>query len=521
MATEKECGVCEMKQLLIPILTLSLVACGGGGGGGSPATTPTPPTNGGGTTPPVTPPTPPVEVLPLFNDVPLTLFDVASDFTECTNPAGANIQFVLPVIINADKYSDYIVHLWCGAPGVGTGNSDVLTDATPDMLVAYLSDDSGNYYKANYEVFGETHPSLGGASRKYSQGDINGDGVPDFAFAMNWEDGRSQADATTNFAETQAVLLSNTSYSVDPQYDIVKLGKPTWAHAVSIVDNTVMFAGFMANDFQAFRYTGTEWIDVQAEYDIPRRANFANGFTTTGADVIVGNDYDVANNRSGMSLHARNDQQQWQLQDSYWFDVIDSVPFINWTGDIGYSDIVQIGDKKYFGAAIDAFCVNGDTLVAKISAAATQDGEVISGVQYSQNDLLPAGFFQVFNIANNKLELMENVLQDQVTNANFNFFSCDDVTGDSRMDIVQQSFSMQPLDTRETGGVPDIYVNNGADQLYRYDTTEFPTLSDTTAPAQGYFTDVTNNGTPDLVVYALSSGRFSNIEIYTTNDYIK
>jgi hypothetical protein len=485
MATEKECGVCEMKQLLIPILTLSLVACGGGGSS-SPATTPTPPTNGGGTTPPVTPPTPPVEVLPLFNDVPLTLFDVASDFTECTNPAGANIQFVLPVMINADKYSDYIVHLWCGAEQVvATGNSDVLTDATPDMLVAYLSDDSGNYYKANYEVFGETHPSLGGASRKYSQGDINGDGVPDFAFAMNWEDGRSQADATTN------------------------------------LDNTVMFAGFMANDFQAFRYTGTEWIDVQAEYDIPRRANFANGFTTTGADVIVGNDYDVANNRSGMSLHARNDQQQWQLQDSYWFDVIDSVPFINWTGDIGYSDIVQIGDKKYFGAAIDAFCVNGDTLVAKISAAATQDGEVISGVQYSQNDLLPAGFFQVFNIANNKLELMENVLQDQVTNANFNFFSCDDVTGDSRMDIVQQSFSMQPLDTRETGGVPDIYVNNGADQLYRYDTTEFPTLSDTTAPAQGYFTDVTNNGTPDLVVYALSSGRFSNIEIYTTNDYIK
>ena len=147
------------------------------------------------------------EPIALFNSDPITLLDAASYYSNaCNNPS---FQFLIPTKINEDAYTDFIAHYWC----------DSLTPAeydiapTADALVAYVSDNFGEYKIDNVNVFGEINPKLGGASRKYARGDINEDGKDDFAFAINWEDGRASFNyqsMISNYAKP-AVLLSNDS----------------------------------------------------------------------------------------------------------------------------------------------------------------------------------------------------------------------------------------------------------------------------------------------------------------------
>jgi len=170
-----------MKKLPKIGLTLCLVtlfvACGGGGN-----------SSGSGNTNNST-----VDV----NNNPILQTIVISDASEyykdkCATPS---IQFVIPVKLNSDNLQDFIVHYWCSQP-LPWGRE--MTTATPDALVAQVSQSDGTYKVSNEQVFGSKLYGLGGASRKFVRGDINGDGRDDFAFAMNWEDGRLAANPITN-----------------------------------------------------------------------------------------------------------------------------------------------------------------------------------------------------------------------------------------------------------------------------------------------------------------------------------
>jgi len=116
-----------------------------------------------------------------------------------------SIQFVIPVNINNDDWEDFIVHQWCDLYRDKFG--EVISEPTPDLIVVYLSNGDGTYRNGNIDVFGEDIPSLGGASRKFDRGDVNGDGRDDFAFAMNWEDGRS-GDPWEYSRAAPAIILS-------------------------------------------------------------------------------------------------------------------------------------------------------------------------------------------------------------------------------------------------------------------------------------------------------------------------
>ena len=92
------------------------------------------------------------EPIALFNSDPITLLDAASYYsTACNNPS---FQFLIPTKINEDTYTDFIAHYWC----------DSLTPAeydiapTADALVAYVSDNFGEYKIDNVNVFGEINP---------------------------------------------------------------------------------------------------------------------------------------------------------------------------------------------------------------------------------------------------------------------------------------------------------------------------------------------------------------------------
>ena len=238
-----------MKNILKNNLIFYLIILSGCGGGTS---SPLPIDNSNQISEPIT----------LFNSDPITLLDAASYYSNaCNNPS---FQFLIPTKINEDAYTDFIAHYWC----------DSLTPAeydiapTADALVAYVSDNFGEYKIDNVNVFGEINPKLGGASRKYARGDINEDGKDDFAFAINWEDGRASFNyqsMISNYAKP-AILLSN-----DSGYQVIRLGTEDWGHSVQIKDNKVFFAGHSS---QVFELIESNWINISDSYDNLSFASF-------------------------------------------------------------------------------------------------------------------------------------------------------------------------------------------------------------------------------------------------------
>ena len=71
-----------------------------------------------------------------------------------------------------DSHQDLLIHYWCGPDNFGTA----IKTPTRDALAALINDGSGNFTLNNIEVFGASFAQLGGAARKYSCGDLNGDG---------------------------------------------------------------------------------------------------------------------------------------------------------------------------------------------------------------------------------------------------------------------------------------------------------------------------------------------------------
>jgi len=189
--------------------------------------------------------------------------------------AQPSIQFAIPVDINNDGWEDFMVHQWCDLYRDKFG--DVIQNPTPDLIVVHLSNGDGTYRDGNQEVFGEDIPSLGGASRKYDRGDLNGDGRDDFAFAMNWEDGRN-GDPWEYSRASPAIILSKG----ETEYEVVKVGTPDWGHAVTIVEHDngnvdALFAGFTGIGLQAYRYSSEGWLDVKDDYP-PENIMSEDGF---------------------------------------------------------------------------------------------------------------------------------------------------------------------------------------------------------------------------------------------------
>ena len=101
---------------------------------------------------------------------------------------------------------------------------------------------------------------------------------------------------------------------------------------------------------------------------------------------------------------------------------------------------------------------------------------------------------------------------------NFNFFDCEDVNGDGHPDLVAQVFSQPWNDmSNNNGGVPQVYINEGDNDFYNLDTSEWPVYSNELADTQGYLHDIDNNGTFDLVMFGLTTEQSDHVEIYLTN----
>ena len=438
------------------------------------------------------------EPIALFNSDPIILLDAASYYSNaCNNPS---CQVLIPTKINEDAYTDFIAHYW----------GDSLTPAeydvapTADALVAYVSDNFGGYKIDNVGVFGEINPKLGGASRKYARGDLNADGKDDFAFAINWEDGRASFNyqsMISNYAKP-AILLSN-----DSGYQVIRLGTEDWGHSVQIKDNKVFFAGHSS---QVFELSGSNWINISDSYDNLSFASF-----------LIFDEFIINSVRKefsqGLELIKDN-----KVISSIMIEESFKVNFESWNnaGSNNFSElgVYNIQGKNYFHGMISEMCKKDDIIVATINASKLISGEIEEGGYYSESETIPVVIFSFYEIFNDSLmELDIDIINEEI-NHNFNFFDCIDVNNDQSKDIIAQVFSEQWNDQDNNKGVPEVYINDNG-RYFNLDTSSWPVYS-YVDDSQGYLYDIDDNSTPDLIVFPLKINTSGSIEIYTTNKNI-
>ena len=472
-----------MKYLYQALSVLLIINCGGGGGSSSDSL-------------PV-----PAQVIapqPLFKESPIKLIDAVSYYSSaCNQPS---FQFLIPTKINDDTYIDFIAHFWCDSSTPTEFDDQPVEDA----LVAYLSDGFGGYNIDNLDVFGSVSAKLGGASRKYSRGDLNGDGKDDFAFAMNWEDGRAAYDydsMVANYAQP-SILMSHES-----GYKIERIGKPDWGHSVQIKGSKVLFGGHSS---QAFELIDSTWVDISEQFTDLSFASF-----------LVFDDYIInsvrRNGLQGLELLEKNTViSSLMIEESF------KVNFESWnntgTGNYDELGVYNIRGENYFHGMTTEMCRQDDLIIATINASKLKSGEIIEGGYYSETETDPVVLFAFYQIENKALVEKQIEIIGEEINHNFNFFDCIDVNNDNMSDIVAQVFSQPWNDQDNNQGVPEVYINSGG-SYFNLDTSTWPVYS-VNDGSQGYLSDVDSNGTFDLVMFPLKANISGDIEIFLSNKNI-
>jgi hypothetical protein len=473
----------KMKYLYQALSLLLIINCGGGGSSSSDSL-------------PV--PSQVIAPQPLFKESPIKLIDAVSYYSQaCNQPS---FQFLIPTKINDDTYIDFIAHFWCDS------STPTEFDDRPveDALVAYLSDGFGGYNIDNLDVFGSVSAKLGGASRKYSRGDLNGDGKDDFAFAMNWEDGRAAYDydsMVANYAQP-SILMSHES-----GYKIERIGKPDWGHSVQIKGTKVLFGGHSS---QAFELIDSTWVDISEQFTDLSFASF-----------LVFDDYIInsvrRNGLQGLELLEKNIViSSLMIEESF------KVNFESWnntgTGNYDELGVYNIRGENYFHGMTTEMCRQDDLIIATINASKLKSGEIIEGGYYSETETDPVVLFAFYQIENKELVEKQIEIIGEEINHNFNFFDCIDVNNDNMSDIVAQVFSQPWNDQDNNQGVPEVYINSGG-SYFNLDTSTWPVYS-VNDGSQGYLSDVDSNGTFDLVMFPLKANISGDIEIFLSNKNI-
>lgn len=430
--------------------------------------------------------------------------------SQCDSPA---IFFTIPTDLNQDSHKDLLIHYWCGSQNFGS----VDTTPTEDALAALINDGEGNFTLQNTEIFGASLAQLGGAARKYSSGDLNGDGVEDFSFAMNWEDGRSSNDVT-DIATEPAVILSQT----DGTYVVERLGVPDWGHATEIINNPdgtrdALFAGFVGGvGPQSFTWLEGIWADSSDNYP------------STSYAVTLGSSEDS----SGTTEHLFGSgggsvpnidmlsriNGSWELTSRHEINRLFQVDWYAWNDTLGPVDVVEVNGERYFMGAYFQTCTasnlfenNDRYLIAQVSSAST-DEEIVEGQVYDQDDTRNVSILQFFKIDGNQLILVESPIVDEEIDINANFFDCSDINGDGMADVVMYAYTQPWANSRENaGGKPIVYVNDGSGSLIRKSLEAIPGHSTAGENGMGpslqsIVHDMNNDGIKDIILMGYSTG---------------
>ena len=498
-------GVLIVKPFLFYIIALVfLSSCGGGGGSSAPDNKANPSLQ----TDDKTPTTNELTNSSAFEQRSLVV-NIATDMIQNTCASdGVQQQFLVPVNLNYDSQVDFIAHYWCGRT-----DFHVFDDGpTPDLLVAYVSNSDGSYNQDNLTHFGVSNPRLGGASRNLDTGDLNGDTVPDIAFAVNREDLRSMADVDT-IAARPALLLSNAV-----GYDVQNMGIADWIHAVGINENKVIFSGFNMADAQVFTYNDGSFEDSTTTsfsgYN-PGAFDAYEDFIIQGTDKNVDGKSFVGFEllqSDGTRLDEFLFEENFKIQREIFGggEYEERIVYSKENGDLFFDSLAN---------EVEIFESNGEMLAVAIfdTHIFSGDGPLVSNQNVSQDQMIPKKEIFLFKVENDLL-ISKNKDIDYVFGDDFvQFLDVGDLNNDGLLDL---QFSV--VDDRYHNpevlidGIPRVFLNDGNNGFDYVDDSKFITTPlSQDGSGRGFVYDINGDQTLDFVRFTfISKIQEVKIEIY-------
>ena len=443
--------------------------------------------------------------------------DLLSGLCEESVPIFTSI--LSPVDINLDSYNDLIVHYWCGPKEFGV----YIDTPVPDAVVAFKNNGDETFTIANSEVFGQEVLSFGAASRKVVEADFNGDGYLDILYALNKEDGRSQAgDAAGASNEApQSILLSNG----DGTYAPADLGYSEWVHAVDAAqlpsgNFDAVISGFRSPDVRGFRYEGQAFQSV-TDYSSPGGPVNRFGASTlkflpeytigSGSTLAISDSGDCAIQVNLSSFSKASGE--WLFSDKTDF-VCRSVPnaYENYTGAVGDLPLVTIDGQDYTGGGFgnDESCTlelsPGDRPVAVVKYSAQPiPGNYVEGVVYKQGELTVENKINIFEVSDSGLALKTGVIEGHDVSTLFTFGACRDINNDGYDDLVLLQNAGGGGEATNTRNKPIVYLNDKENHLVKMDLEGIPEIpvgdNNFDYLVHGFLADMNGDSIEDLVYY--------------------
>ena len=416
-------------------------------------------------------------------------------------------SLVTPVDLNRDGRKDLAVHFWCTVSP--QGQTVPASVPTPDNLVVFLSKPDGTYEIGNQKIFGNKFMKLGGASRKVSVADMNNDGYPDLAYAMNAEDGRT---GTNSFDSTTkpAILLSQNGNG----YKVENPGERSWGHAVDFVKmpsggSDAVFTGFSNPGRQAFRLQGSVFSNVSETYPDTLGALALRFFPEltvgTGTTIAVSNDASIAFSAANLNLFYK-EAGGWRKVSTTQYKSLVVSKFKGYNGDIGTGNYSSVQGNDFIAAGWDEACTIALSPGAARIALVKFSGRLIEGgykegTIYEELKLPITNLLFGYSVEGGTISEVLNIFDGYKADVFFNFYDCRDVNGDGYEDVValvnQSRFT-------NTSGKPIVYLNNKKNKLVRLDTQGFPDVP-AISDLHGFLADMDGDGFEDLIYKTDSS----------------
>ncbi len=449
------------------------------------------------------------------------------------NSASVAVNSILTPDLNHDGMMDIVAQLWQRVP-VGGMATDL---PTPNRLIVLESQPDGTYLDTTATRFNTASAvvlggQLGGTGSA-DFGDINQDGLTDFIFALNRDDGRAGTLTSGNSYPTAIVSKP------DGTYDVQTIGRAAWNYLPQLINVNGNYQAWFSqtgyytssitygssptgwvDGLPAFQYdAGTQKWTVSSQPPINSSFNVPPQFVADGKvnrifTMLTDSSHAIdplANVAGGAfrvpyaALMDQNAAGQWSVNSA-------SNPF-NYapkqftldgksvTGQVGFDGDIYFSLVEYLfrPGSFEIFPNSGPVVMATRSMYPLDKDNVTGAFTASTGDAVKMDFYGVQQDQIYKWPIKIIGMQEHVYSWAYSYL---DINNDGLIDIAQQGW--EPVQV--TGGASNVYLNTGAGVFVHLDPSLFPKAPDYwNKPGMSQFLDANGDGIYDLLYYPASA----------------